>query len=262
MPSTIPVLLFSLVSASALAQPRSVFIEDLTWPEVRAAIAGGKTTAIFYAGSTEQNGPHMALGKHNVVARYVAGRIAEILGNALVYPILPFAPTGDPGRKTGHMRFPGSVSLSDATFAAAAREVALSAISAGFRNVVLMGDHGDGQAALRQAAARLEREWSAKGVRVRYIPDLYYKSEAEVRDYIRAHGLPPGRHAGVADTSELMFLDKERRWIREDRLAPGAAKTGVDGDPRRASAELGGKFLEIKVGNAVAQIRRLLDKSP
>jgi len=257
-------LLLSLLSASAYAQPRSLFIEDLTWPEVREAIAGGKTTAIFCTGSTEQNGPHMALGKHNVVAHYVAGRIAEELGNALVYPILPFAPTGDPGKKNAHMRFPGSVSLSEATFAAAAREVARSAIAAGFRNVFLMGDHGDGQAALKQAAARLEREWGAKGVHVRYIPDLYYKSGTQVRDYLRARGLPPGRHAGIADTSELMFLDKERRWIREDRLAPGGENTGVEGDPRRASAELGGKFLEIKVGNAVAQIRRLLppDKSP
>src|ERR1043165_9244962 len=93
-----------------------VTIEDLTWPEVRAAIAAGKTTAIYYCGSTEQNGPHMAIGKHNFVARHVARRIAEELGNALVYPVMPFAPTGDAARRTGHMRFPGSVSLSEATF--------------------------------------------------------------------------------------------------------------------------------------------------
>jgi len=124
--------------------------------------------------------------------------------------------------------------------------------------------HGGGQEELKEAARRLDREWGAKGVHVRYIPDLYYRSQAQVRDYLRARGLEPGRHAGIADTSELMFLDKERRWIREDRLAPGGENTGVEGDPRRASAELGGKFLEIKVGNAVAQIRRLLppDKSP
>src|SRR5215469_5550106 len=73
---------------------QSVYIEDLTWPEVKAAIAAGKTTAIVYAGSTEQNGPHMALGKHNFIAHYAAGEIAKKLGNALVYPTMPFAPTG------------------------------------------------------------------------------------------------------------------------------------------------------------------------
>src|SRR4051812_14350729 len=123
-------LVLALIPPFAQAQSSSVFTEDLTWPEIQAAMASGKTTAIYYAGSTEQNGPHMALGKHNFIARYVAGRIAEGLGNALVYPILPFAPTGDRSKNTGHMKFPGTISLSDATFDAVAREVALSAISA------------------------------------------------------------------------------------------------------------------------------------
>jgi creatinine amidohydrolase/Fe(II)-dependent formamide hydrolase-like protein len=252
-------LLLSLLAGSAYGQAGSVFLEDLTWPEVRAAIAAGRTTAIYYAGSTEQNGPHMALGKHNVVARYVAGRIAQELGNALVYPVLPFAPTGDPGRKTGHMRFPGTVSLSEATFGAVAREVVLSALAAGFKNVVLMGDHGDGQAALRQVASKLDEAWRRRSARVYYIPDLYYKSREQTRDYLAARGIAVGRHAGISDTSELMFLDKEQKWIRSDKLAPDDGKTGVDGDPRQASAELGGILLDMKVRNAVAQINALVN---
>src|SRR5439155_6722589 len=105
MLSALKLLVFLPALAVAFAQ--SVFIADLTWPEVKQAIASGKTTAIYYAGSTEQNGPHMALGKHNVIAAYLAGRIAGELGNALAYPVLPFAPTGE------HMKFPGSVTLSD-----------------------------------------------------------------------------------------------------------------------------------------------------
>src|SRR5690349_6476987 len=105
-------VLFALLPAVTAAQSSSVFLEDLTWPEVQASLANGKTTAIYYAGSTEQNGPHMALGKHNFIAHYVAGRIAEELGNALVYLILPYALTGDRTKKTGHMKFPGTVTLS------------------------------------------------------------------------------------------------------------------------------------------------------
>jgi creatinine amidohydrolase len=98
-------------AAPALAQPRSVWIDDLTWVEVRDAIAAGKTTAIIFVGSSEQNGPHMAVGKHNFIARYCAEQIAGKLGDALVYPVIPFAITGDAAARTAHMRFPGSVTL-------------------------------------------------------------------------------------------------------------------------------------------------------
>jgi len=252
-------LWLAVVPGAAQAQAGSLFIEDLTWPEVRAAIAQGKTTALYYAGSTEQNGPHMALGKHTVIAHYAAGRIAEALGNALVYPVLPFAPTGDAAKKTGHMKFPGTVTLSEATFAAVARDVARSAIAAGFRNVVLMADHGDGQSALKRVASALERARGAKGAHVYYVPAPYYAAQARVRAYLAERGLTAGRHAGISDTSELMFLDREQKWIRRDKLAAGDARTGVDGDPRQASAELGQIFLEMKIDSAVAQIRRLVN---
>ena len=258
MRALLPLLLLFLMNL-AHAQSPSVFIEDLTWPEVRDAMANGKTTAIYYAGSTEQNGPHMALGKHNFIAHYVAGRIAEELGNALVYPVLPFAPTGDRTKKSGHMKFPGTVTVSDATFGAVAREVALSAIAAGFKNVVLMGDHGGGQDALKQVASELDQEWGSKNTHVYYIPDPYYKSQERVTKYLTEHGMVVGRHAGIHDTSEVMFLDKEQKWIRRDRLAPGDEKTGVDGDPRQASADLGKMFLDIKINSAVAQIKSLVD---
>ena len=256
------VLCLCLACAPAGAAPRSVFIEDLAWPEVRDAIGAGAATAIYYAGSTEQNGPHMATGKHNFVARHVAQRIAETLGNALVYPIMPFAPTGDTAKKTGHMRFPGSVSVSDETFAAVARDVALSARAAGFRHIVLMGDHGGGQQALAQVAADLDRRWAGEGVRVHYVADVYYSTEKQVAAYLAQRGLAAGGHAGIPDTSELMFVDKGGMWIRRDRLAAaaqeGEEKTGVDGDPRQASAELGRLFVDLKVGAAVARIRQLV----
>lgn len=253
--------LLALAATLAHAQPPSVFLEDLTWPEVRDAIAQGKTTAIYYAGSTEQNGPHMVLGKHNFIARYAAGGIAEQLGNALVYPVLPFAPTGDVSKKTGHMRFPGTITLSDATFGAVAREVALSAISAGFKNVVLMGDHGGGQDALKRVAAQLDREWSGRGVRVFYIADTYFESQERVRRYLAERGIAAGAHAGIPDTSELMALDREQKWIRRHELAAGDKRNGVDGDPRQASAELGKVFLDFKIRSAVEQIRSLVGAS-
>jgi len=50
-----------LLSPALTAQTNSLLIEDMTWTEVRDAIAAGNPTAIYYAASTEQNGPGMAL---------------------------------------------------------------------------------------------------------------------------------------------------------------------------------------------------------
>lgn len=257
------VLLALSISAASLGAQHSVYIEDLTWPEVQHAIAAGKTSAIIYTGSTEQNGPHMAIGKHNFIARWVAGAIAIDLGNALVYPTLPFAITGDLTQKTGHMRFPGSVSLNAQTFRNIVHDIAMSAADAGFKNVFLMGDHGDGQNELAAVAKDLDAQWKLRGVRVFYVGDVYNKEKQQARSYAASHGLPTTDvHAGFDDTSELMALDAQHRWIRVDKLAASTgartAITGVDGDPTKSSAALGDIFLQYKIDDAVAEIRQLL----
>ena len=242
---------------------QSVYIEDLTWAEVKAAIAAGKTTAIIYAGSTEQNGPHLALGKHNFVAHYAAGEIAKKLGNALVYPTMPFAPTGSRELRTDHMRFAGSVSIDTETFQAVMRQVAQSAVAAGFKNVFLMGDHGGNQDGLRAAAKDLEDpDYKLdEAAHVYYVPDLYFKEKEQMKAYLAEHGIPFDAQAGTDDTSEVMFLD-EKKWIRRDKLALSTAKeqatTGVDGDPTKATPELGKMFISWKIDNAVNQIHELL----
>jgi creatinine amidohydrolase len=250
-----------LSSAALFAQPKSVLIEDLTWTEVRDAIAAGSTTAIYYAGSIEQNGPGMALGKHLFLAHYISQRIAQQLGNALVYPTMPFAPTGDPVKKTGHMRFSGSVNISDEATRLVAHDVALSAISAGFKNVVLMSDHGGaGQEALKKVAAELDPEWGPKGAHVYYIPDLYFKEKEQMRKYLTERKMAIDQHAGVDDTSEVMYIDKEHRWIRKEKLAADTGKMGVSGDPTQATPELGQMFVNFKIEDAVSQIKLLISQ--
>lgn len=251
-------LLFMLFAS--MAQARPVFIEELTWPEVRDAIAKGTDTAIYYAGSTEQNGPHMAIGKHNFIAREVAGRVAQKLGKALVYPILPFAPTGDPQQKTGHMRYPGSVSVSEATYIAVARDVALSARAAGFRNVLIMADHGDGQSALAQLARSLNDQWQPAGTRVLFIGDVYERYGQLEAEWLARRGLKAGGHAGLADTASLMAVDKQRQWIRRPALTQARSASEVEGDPSGASARLGQQLIELKVDTALRQIRELLSR--
>jgi creatinine amidohydrolase len=265
-----------LLSPALKAQTNSFLIEDMTWTEVRDAIAAGKTTAIYYAGSTEQSGPGFALGKHVIVARYLAPKIAAQLGNALVYPTMPFAPTGDwgytgegvidPAKKTDHMRFAGSVNLSEQTFGAVAHDVTLSAISAGFKNIMLMCDHGGpAQSQLQALAEAMNKEWGPKGIHVYYVPDLYFKEKELMKEVMRKHGWPIDEHGGTDDTSETLYIDKmvngpHGKWIRSNNLVNGldGDGTGVIGDQTKATLEMGKMFTDAKVTFAVNQIRQLI----
>lgn len=253
---------FVFIASIASAQTPSVFIEDLTSYELRDAMAAGKTSAIVFAGGIEQNGPHMALVKHNLIARYIAGQIAQRMGNALVYPILPYSPAGDAVAKTGHMRFPGTVSLSPEVFMGAMRQIAQSAAAAGFKNIFLMGEHGQGQTEIRAAAESLDADWRSKGVRVYYVSDVNTKAGREIAAYLKEKNIVGGGHAAVAETSQVMFLDQARTLVHPDKFAVSAAgpetTTGVGGNPGPATAELGKQFLEFKIAAAIDQMNALM----
>ena len=239
-----------------------VRIEDMTWEEVAAAIRAGKTTAIYYAGGAEQNGPHMAFGKHIIIADRLGERIARELGNALVLPVMPYAPSGDPTKRTGMMAFPGTTSVTDEAFAMVARDVAESAITAGFKDVVVMGDHGGGQESLRAIASQLTDKYKDSGIRVHYCRDVYERSGEEFNKYLLQRGISAqqARHAGARDTAEILYLKPE--WIRQEKIKDASVENGVFGDPRVATAELGKVYLDTKVRLAVEEIRRLIGTTP
>ncbi len=89
-----------------------LWLENMTWQEVRDAIKTGKTTVLIPTGGTEQNGPALALGKHNFILRYTTLETAKRLGNTLIAPIMPYVPEGDFHPPTGHMMFSGTLCLS------------------------------------------------------------------------------------------------------------------------------------------------------
>ena len=255
-------ILLAFVSAAAWPAPAPdfVYLEDMTWTEVRDAIAAGRTTAIVPVGGTEQSGPHMALGKHNVRARVLAGRIATQLGNALVAPVVAYVPEGRIDPPTAHMKFPGTISVSDEAFKGVLEGAARSLRRAGFRDIVLIGDHGGYQSQLQAVAARLDREWAASPARVHFIAEYYRASDAPYAQALREHGLSAaqiGTHAGAADTALMLAVDP--RLVRADRLASAPTSgDGTAGDPRPATAALGQLGVDLIVARSVAAIRRAL----
>ena len=249
--------LITAFASVCVSQSDLVRIEDMTWEEVADAIRSGKTTAVYYAGSIEQNGPHMAFGKHGLVAEWVGERIVRELGNAILYPAMPFAPLGDPTARENFMAYPGSISVTDETYGAVARDVALSAMTSGFKHIVLMGDHGGGQETLKNVAEELDRKYRGEGVRFHYCDDVYRLAGARFREYLASRDLAGSGHAGIQDTSEIMYLRPE--WIRFDRIDEANSDNGVAGDPRDSAPVLGKIFLDMKVSLAVKQIRSLVE---
>lgn len=251
-----------LVGAPASAQDLpSVFLEELTWTEVRDAIESGTTTIIIPTAGTEQNGPHMVLGKHKFIINYASAMIARELGRALVAPVVTYVPEGDVNNPTrGHMSKAGTITLPEEYFVKLLEYAARSLAVHGFTDIVLIGDSGGNQNGMEQVATMLNEEWAGEGARVHFVGDYYSNNgfqewlieQGETRETI-------GGHAGISDTSQLLAVDP--RHIRTDKLAPGGGSpdSGVSGDPTRASVERGVRGIRFKVDAALNQIRELME---
>jgi creatinine amidohydrolase/Fe(II)-dependent formamide hydrolase-like protein len=249
-------------SAGWAETPATVFLEELTWTEIRDLVRSGTTTIIVPTGGTEQNGPHMAVGKHNVRVKALSAAIARALGRTLVAPVLAYVPEGGLAPPTGHMRYAGTITLPEPVFEGVLESAARSFALHGFRDVVFLGDSGGNQAGQEAVARRLNRAWAATPVRAHAIDAYYRASTAGGRALLLSRGYQDreiGSHAGALDTSLMLAVDPG--LVRQERLratpSPGAGE-GADGDPARASAEVGRLVEEAIVTQTVVAIRQAL----
>lgn len=247
----------AFAQAPSLPQPGSVFLEELTWFEVRDAIKAGKTTVIIPTGGTEQNGPHIVLGKHNYLVKYKAGEIAARLGNALVAPVVAYVPEGDVDPPTGHMRYAGTITTPQDVFIKVLEYAARSFRQHGFVDVVLIGDSGGNQEGQRRVAEALNKEWAATQARVHHIT-AYYPGRGD--DWVVSQGVSAaevGTHAGTHDTASLMYINPS--MLRFDKMVVGKTGDGQGhvGNPAKATALFGKRILEMQIEDATAQIREL-----
>jgi creatinine amidohydrolase len=247
-----------LASSAALAQNRSVHIDELTWMEVQQRLQAGRAIVIIPTGGTEQEGPHMVTGRHNSVARYAAGEMASRLGNALVAPVIPYAPSGRIHPAEGHMMFAGTVSLSPQTYQMVLEDTARSLKQHGFRMICFIGDSAGSQLIQSQVAGKLNDEWRAKGVKVLHVAQYYARSNAA--EWTEGQGVKvakPEAHAGHIATSELMALDSSgvRDNLRASRSERDYKTTGAAGDSSVASENYGRKYLTLRIEAAIKQIQ-------
>jgi len=279
---TIPLL--ALLAATAFAQtPKPaarkelVEFEMMTWPEVKAALAAGKTTALFYTGGTEQRGPQNVNGGHTLMGREIVRTIALRLGNAIAMPVLPYTPNN------ASADLPGTIGLTPEILAAILERVSEQAIATGFKNVVIMGDHGGGQPqTYATVAKKLDEKYAPQGKHVFFCDEVYAKAQGDFDKWLQEKGYPSSSHAGIPDTSTMLYLGGDKGWVRKELIAtaegdpvppPGARgqgrgqadpngpprkNNGITGDARKSTAALGKMAFDIKIDYAVKQIQGFL----
>jgi creatinine amidohydrolase/Fe(II)-dependent formamide hydrolase-like protein len=260
--------IFAICSSAVFAQTKVDF-GMMTWPEVKQAMADGKTTALVYNGGTEQRGPQNVNAGHTLMGQATVIAIAEKLGNAIAAPVMPFSVNNaNPAQ-------PGTIGITGPLFAELNEVVAEQMIKNGFKNVVLMGDHGGGQKEMEEVAKKLDAKYSGQGIRVVFCGDVYAKANADFDKYLVAHNLPVSTHAGIPDTSEMLYLGGDKGWVRKNLIATAVGdpvrkrgekrdpdekrvNNGIQGDARPSTVVLGKMIFDMKVTEAVAQIHELL----
>ena len=251
---TIALLLLSMVTLRGQT-PDTVFLEDLTWTELRTLIQGGTTTVLFPTGGTEQNGPHMVLGKHNYRARYAAEQIARKLGKTLVAPVVSYAPQGEI-----NMKYPGTIDLPDEYWRKLVEHAARSLKRHGFKHIVILRDSGSDTAKLTALVDGLNSEWAKTDCRIHFIQEYRMNGFDEWLLQQGESTADIGQHAGILDTSLLMAIDPKH--IRHSKLSDRAAFEGsVNGNPERATVEYGKKGLQLMIDAAVASIQKATIRS-
>jgi creatinine amidohydrolase/Fe(II)-dependent formamide hydrolase-like protein len=237
----------------------SVFIEEMTWMDVRDALAAGKTTAIITTGGIEPNGPWLVTGKHNYVNRANCEAIARKLGNALCAPNIEFVPEGSIDPPSGHMTSPGTISLREETFRALLTDVAHSLKMHGFKNIIFIGDSGGNQGGQRAVAEELNKKFNGDAV-VAHVQEYYTYNV--VSDAMEKEGIKEGQSDGLHDDPIItlnMFASDPKSVRYDERIKAGKASiNGFDISDRKKAQELAKKIVDFRANYTAEAIKKAI----
>jgi creatinine amidohydrolase len=247
--------------------PWTRHLADMTWPEVAEAVATGSTTVILPLGATEQHGPHLPLATDSLRAAALAERLAALLPDVLVAPVLPL------GCSDEHAGFAGLLGLDAETLAGVIVHCAQRMAAWGVRRLVLLSAHGGNGQALALARSRLARDLPELAV---CEPGAGLGPAEAVRALANAAGVTPealGLHAGEWETSEILSLFPEAvrtaeatagytgemgavpATLRAVGLRP-VTPNGVLGDPTGADGPRGARYLDAVARQIADEVQR------
>ena len=243
--------------ANPLPAPNTVWLEEMTWIDVRDALKAGKTNVIVPTGGMEPNGVWLVTGKHNYVLHANCEAIARKMGNALCAPIVKFVPEGGIEPKTGHMTSPGTISTREETYQALLTDIAESLQAHGFKNVIFIGDSGGNQKGQAAVAEKLTAKWGGKALAL-HIGEYY--DYASVSKYMEGQGIKEGASDNMHDDPIItlnMFIDDPNSVRYDARVKAGKASiNGVNIADRKKNAELAKKIVEFRATKTIEAINK------
>ena len=249
-----------LAAPNPIEAVESVWMEELTWVEIRDRIRDGYTTVIVSTGGLEENGPYLTTGKHNVILQAMCPAIARELGNALCAPIVPFVPEGSIDPPSGHMHFPGTIGVRDETFQALLSDIAGSLRQNGFTDIVLIGDSGGNQRGMAAVAESLNARWHGDRARVHFVGEFYTPGWDVTMEYSEKElGIRETRDDGYHDdiwvTAMMMVIDPATVRFEQRLTADLASINGIDLTPLSKTVEIGEKMVDYRARYTAGVIR-------
>jgi len=242
-----------------LPKADTVWLEEMTWMDVRDAMAAGKTTVIIATGGHEPNGPWLALGKHNYVLHANCDAIARKMGNALCAPIIKHVPEGNIDPPSGHMTSPGTISLREDTFRALLRDTAESLKVHGFKQIFFIGDSGGNQAGQRAVAEELNKKWAGSTL-IAHIQEYY--DYASVAKFMEGKGITEGKSDNMHDDPIItlnMFIDDPNSVRYDARVKAGKATiNGVDVSNKAKNTEWAKQIVAFRADHTIAAINKAI----
>ncbi|MBY0496441.1 MAG: creatininase family protein [Cyanobacteria bacterium] len=242
-----------------LPATHSVWLEEMTWMDVRDALKAGKTSIIISTGGIEPNGPWLVTGKHNYVLHANCEAIARKMGNALCAPIVKYVPEGDIEKKTSHMASPGTISMREDTFRAVLRDTAESLQAHGFKNIIFIGDSGGNQAGQKAIAEELTAKWAGKALAL-HIPEYYEYNK--VAEYMKTRGIVDGKSDNMHDDPIItlnMFIDDPNSVRFNERVKAGKATiNGVNVADKAKNTALAKQIVEFRASQTVDAINKAI----
>ena len=242
----------------------SVWIEELTFMEVRDAIRAGNTTVLVPTGGVEENGPYLAGGKHNYILQQTAEAIARKLGDALIAPIIKYVPEGEIDLEPGTIRYPGTIGVRVETFKSVLTDVSTALRANGFEHILLIGDSGGNQQPQLEVAEALSAKWTDGRTTIHHVPEYY--NWVERQEWLRERGVnevmqDPGLHDEFSATSIMMLTDPTTVRMEQRIRAGHFSINGVDLAPIPRTLTLGRELVDWIADVSVEAIHEAIGAS-
>lgn len=244
-----------IATANPLPKNDTVWMEDMTWMDVRDAMKAGKTTVIIATGGIEPNGPWIKLGKHNWILTKNCEALARKI-NALCAPIVKFSREMQIEPRVGHMLSAGTISLEESTYEALLTDIARSYKVNGFKKIFFISDSGGNEKGMAAAAAKV----NGGGVLAAWIPEYY--------DYASVHAMlvekgyakkgsqgSEALHDDFAISTELLAIDPKSINFEQRQKIGKATIDGNQLDKAKADA-ITKEITELRVAKTIEGIKK------